>query len=152
VRSALRRQGDIWRALLSGEKRGDAMLELPDFLNAARRMPSEALQAMRIVWMPLAVSALVAGGGVWLIASDDGTKKAAFGAVAVAAGVIGAVGFTWQGPLGALRRLTTRIETPLWGAVLDREISEAITETPPGAIFDPKDPQVAAPAAGPAID
>jgi hypothetical protein len=151
VEQTLRRQGDIWRALLSGEKRGEAMLELPNFINAAQKIPNRTLRLLGRVLSPLVVFASLACGGLLLALNDDGLLESALGFVALFIGIAGAVGFTWQGPMDSLRRSTAELKKPLWGAVLDEEIATAITKKPLGAIFPSEDAAVAAPATGPRV-
>jgi hypothetical protein len=149
VRQALRRQGDIWRALLSGEKRGDAMLELPDFIDAAVKIPQRTFRLLSTMVLPMVVFTTITCVGVFFALEDDGLGKAVAGVVAIVVGLTGGVGFTWQGPLDSLRRSAAELKQPLWGAVLDEEIAKAITERPRGAMFTPEDAAIAAPAAGP---
>ena len=44
---ALRRQGELWRALLSGEKQGADMLEISNYLDAARQLASQTATIVR---------------------------------------------------------------------------------------------------------
>jgi hypothetical protein len=50
--------------------------------------------------------------------------------VAGASSLLAALGVTWKGLGGALGGLTAKLEQPLWGAVLDNAIAEAITLKP----------------------
>jgi len=126
---ALRRQGELWRALLSGEKQGTDMLEIDNYLDAgkelARRM---AAIGWRAAWrMPL-LSLLVAGlvaAGIWLLSQGSSSQL-----VAGATSVLAALGLTWKGLGGALGKLAGKLEQPLWGAVLDQAIADAITLLP----------------------
>lgn len=149
VRHALKRQGDIWRALLAGEKRGEAMLELPDFISAAQKIPFRTLRLLGVMFTPLVVAVIVACGGVLLTLSNDDLLQGIVGIGLALVGFAGAIGFLWRGPLEVVRRATAELRKPLWGAVLDEEIAKAITERPQGAIFESEDAAVAAPAAGP---
>jgi hypothetical protein len=151
VQQTLRRQGDIWRALLAGEKRGEAMLELPNFINAAQKIPNRTLRLLGLVLSPLALFVGLASGGLLLALNDDGLLPSTLGFVAFFVGLAGTVGFTWQGPMESLRRSTAELKKPLWGAVLDEEIAAAITRKPRGAIFPSEDAAVAAPATGPRV-
>lgn len=151
VQQTLRRQGDIWRALLSGEKKGEAMLELPDFINAAQKVPNRTLRLLGVLLTPLLVSVGLACGGVLLALSEEGLWQSIVGFGAICVGVAGTVRFTWQGPMDSLRRSTAELKKPLWGAVLDEEIADAITRKPPGAIFPSEEAAVAAPATGPTV-
>jgi hypothetical protein len=126
---ALRRQGELWRALLSGEKQGTDMLEIDNYLDAARRLSVRTAAIVRgvVVRMPL-LSTLVlalAGVGVWLLAEGGSAQL-----VAGVTSVLAALGLTWKGLGGALGKLAGKLEQPLWGAVLDDAIADAVTLLP----------------------
>jgi hypothetical protein len=125
----LRRQGELWRALLSGEKRGTDMLEIDNYLDAARQVAARTAAIVRgvAVRMPL-LAALVlglVGVGIWLLA--EGSSSQLVGGVT---SVLVALGVTWKGLGGALGQLAGKLEQPLWGAVLDDAIADAITLLP----------------------
>lgn len=126
---ALRRQGELWRALLSGEKAGRDMLEIDNYLDAGKQLVHRmAVIARRaILRMPLlTIGALALTGlGVWLLAEGSGSQL-----VAGATSVLVALGLTWKGLGGALGQLAGKLEQPLWGAVLDDAIADAITLLP----------------------
>jgi hypothetical protein len=126
---ALRRQGELWRALLSGEKNGTDMLEINNYLDAAWEMASRTATIVRGVVrrMPLFagfIVALVLAGVVLL--SQGSTSQLVSGVTSILA----AVGLTWKGFGGALGHLAGKLEQPLWGAVLDDAIADAITLLP----------------------
>jgi hypothetical protein len=141
----LRRQGEVWRALLSGEKRGEAMLELPDYVDAAVQTLRRMVWLLRGALIPILVALMAFLVGVFVLFHTSETGKLLAGV----ATVTGALGFTWKGTLGAISRVTTDLEHPVWGAELDDGIGRAITQLPPGAVFDWKEPKDAAPASGP---
>ncbi len=120
------RQGELWRALLSGEKRGSEMLEITDWLEAARTFEEHlrrtALKAVRS--MPLAgAAAALFVLGIVLIAVLPSTR----GTVAGLVTVLGALGLTWKGVGTSIGTLLARLEQPLFGAVTDDAITTAIT-------------------------
>lgn len=126
---ALRRQGELWRALLSAEKRGQDMLEIDNYLDAGNEIAHRMAGIVRrAVWkMPLLtfiVGALV-GVGIWLL-SEGNSGHLVAGATSVLAGL----GLTWKGLGTALGQLAGKLEQPLWGAVLDDAIADAITLLP----------------------
>jgi hypothetical protein len=126
---ALNRQGELWRALLSGEKQGTDMLEIDNYLDAAkeftRRFASTARRAvLRMKLLTLCVVALV-GGGIWLLANGSSSHV-----VAGATSVLAALGLTWKGLGGVLGQLAGKLQRPLWDAVLDDVIADAITLLP----------------------
>lgn len=129
---ALRRQGELWRALLSGEKQGADMLEIENYLDAAQDLVSRAAIISRGVVrrMPM-LSALIAvllGGGVALLILGSTTQL-----VGGVTSILAAVGLTWKSLGGALGQLVGKLERPLWGAVLDDAIADAITLLPNNA-------------------
>ena len=141
----VRRQGVVWRALLSGEKSGDARLDLPDYLRAAVQTLRRTTRLLWGVRVPILIALVAFGVGAWLLLKDGSTGKLLVGLAAVTS----AFGFTWKGTLGAMGRVASGLEHPVWGAELDAVIAEAITESPPGAIFAWDEPKEAAPASGP---
>lgn len=127
----LRRQGELWRALLSGEKHGSEMLEVDNWLDVARDFMRRASRIGRgLVWrMPL-LSALIVvlfGLGVWLMLHQHDEPAAI---VAGATGIVGSLGLTWKGIGGTLGQLLEKLEQPLFGAATDKAIADAITLLP----------------------
>jgi hypothetical protein len=125
----LRRQGELWRALLSGEKRGSELLEFDNYLDAsaalAGRMAAGARKAIAKFWLLIVVVAALVIGGIVLLVIGGSSQI-----VAGATSLLVAVGLTWKGVGGALGRLVGRVEQPVWGAVLDLAIADAITLLP----------------------
>lgn len=125
----LRRQGQLWRALLSGEKQGTDMLEIDNYLDAARQMERRMAAILRglIVRMPVLSFAVVAlaGAGVWLLFQGSSAQL-----VGGATSILAALGLTWKGLGAALGKMIGKLERPLWGAVLDDAIADAITLLP----------------------
>jgi len=125
----LMRQGELWRSLLSGEKKATEMLEVRNYLHAAGKVAGRMSSIFwRVVlhfwWLVLIVIALIAGS-VLLLTSGGGSHI-----VAGAGTLIVAVGLSWKGVGGALEKLAGKLEQPLWGAVLDVAIADAITLRP----------------------
>lgn len=123
----LARQGELWRALLSGEKSGLDMLEIPDYLDAAdrlaQRMRGMAAQVLkRFGWLVALVVGLFALGVVLVLVSG---KSAAV--VAGAGTILASLGLTWRSAGQSLGALAGKLERPLWGAELDVAITQAIT-------------------------
>lgn len=126
ARALARRQGELWRAILSGEKRPQDLLEISDYLDAAADAAQQAAKAVRrtvarfallsalvIVLVLVGVGLLIVGG-----ASTD---------IAGATSLLAAVGLTWKGVGTALGKLAGKLEAPMWGAVIDRAVSHAVT-------------------------
>ncbi len=126
---ALRRQGDLWRGLLSGEKHGSGMLEIDNYLDAARELAGQMHTILRGVVrrFPVITGTIVLlvllGVGLFVV---GGTSDV----VAGAGSIVAALGLTWKGLGGALGQLAGKLEQPLWGAVLDGAIADAITLLP----------------------
>lgn len=124
--STLRRQGELWRALLSGEKRGSEMLEIGNYLEAARalthRMRSIAREVILSFPLLTVIIVLLLLGGIALLALGGGSDIVA-GATSVAV----AVGLSWRGLGATAGRLAGRLEQPLYDALLDSAITDAIT-------------------------
>lgn len=124
--SMLRRQGELWRALLSGEKRGSEMLEIGNYVEAARALAHRMRAVVREVVLSFPLLAvmivLLLAGGIALLALGGGSDI-----VAGATSVVVAVGLSWR-TLGATAgRLAGRVEQPLYDALLDTAITDAIT-------------------------
>ncbi len=123
----LARQGELWRALLTGEKAGRQMLEIDDYVDAAerlsRRMRTVALRLVRRFPEVVVAVVLLFAAGVALIAFTD--SEAAI--VAGAGSVLASLGLTWRGVGRSLGGLAGKLEQPLWGAELDASITQAIT-------------------------
>jgi hypothetical protein len=124
----LRRQGTLWRALLSGEKLGRDALELSNYVRAAEslvvRMRDVVLRFIsRFRLMFAAIVLLFAGGIALAVWVSDGT---AAGIASIAA----SLGLTWKGVGGSLGRAVAKVEQPAWDAQLDVAIADAITLLP----------------------
>jgi hypothetical protein len=127
--AALRHQGDLWRALLSGEKTATTTLEIGNYVDAARDLATQLRTVLlavirRFPVLTVLVIALFVGGIVLLAAGGAGHL------VAGATSVLAAVGLTWKGLGATLGQLAGRVEQPLWGAALDAAIADAITLLP----------------------
>ena len=126
----LARQGELWRALLSGEKSGLDMLEIPDYLDAAermsRRMRKLAGTVLRRFWLLVVLIVALFGGGVALIVATN-TDAAVVAGVGT---ILASLGLTWRGLGRSLGTLAAKLERPLWGAELDTAITQAITLLP----------------------
>jgi hypothetical protein len=132
VRAALRRQGELWRALLAGEKSAPDMLDINHYLRAASALvaalSSSIWRFLRPLALPLALAIVLLGGGVALLLVS-GTAGQVVGAIAAAAG---AVGITGAGLRARLGKAATYLENRLWGAELDLAIAEAVLIGPTG--------------------
>ena len=75
----LHRCGQAWRAVLSGEKMATDLLEVSDYVTAARGTLARAAEIARALalrlWMPLAVAGVLIGIGIWLIIANHSTAQ-----------------------------------------------------------------------------
>jgi hypothetical protein len=132
VRTALRRQGEVWRALLTGEKDGRDMLDAWHYLRAANSLVAEMVSTMwrfaRPLSLPLALLFLLLAGGIALLVVA-GEFGQIVGAIAT---VVGALGLTGAGIRARLGQATTQLQTYLWGAELDLAVADAVLIGPEG--------------------
>jgi len=124
---ALARQGELWRALLTGEKLGRDMLEIDDYIDAAdrlsRRMREVAVRLVKRFPEVVIGVVLLFVIGITIIAVTDSAAAIAAGAGTVLA----SLGLSWRGLGKSLGELGGKLEQPLWGAELDNAITQAIT-------------------------
>jgi hypothetical protein len=125
----LKRQGELWRALLSGEKRGAEILEIGNYLKAAAQVATRMnsifwATVKRFAALSAIIAALVLAGIVLLVIGGSSEIVAGAGTL------LAALGLSWKGIGGALGQLAGKLEQPLWGAVLDAAIADAITLKP----------------------
>jgi hypothetical protein len=126
----LRRQGTLWRALLSGEKLGRDMLELSHYLRAAeslivrvRGLTGHFIRRFRLLVGGIAL--LFLGGLALMSLGHSGSITAGAGAI------VAAIGLGWKAVGGALGRAVAKVEQPAWAAQLDVAVADAITNLPP---------------------
>jgi hypothetical protein len=127
----LARQGELWRAVLAGEKSAGDLLEIEDYIDAADRLSNR----MRAVLIRLAKQfpevcfAIVAlfAIGVTLVALNPDSGAAI---VAGAGTILASLGLTWRGVGRSVGELAGKLERPLWGAELDIAVTQAITLLP----------------------
>jgi hypothetical protein len=130
----LRRQGELWRAVLSGEKNAVDMLSGDDYRRAAGTLLSGARRSLVRTSLPFVIVAVIVTAVViavvlWLVNND--TAKA----VATIAAAVGGLGITWKSASAVLQRAAKTLEQPLWGSAMNVAIAEAITYLPPADAF-----------------
>jgi hypothetical protein len=128
VRAALHRQGELWRAVLSGEKCGKDMLQSANYAAAFKALFRRTLSLGPMLWVLLGLIPLALGGGIYLLATQSGTI-AKLGGAALSA--LAAVGISGSALKRQLSSIGAEFEGQLWQAELDWAIAEAIT-VPPG--------------------
>lgn len=131
--SHLRRQGQQWRALLSGERLGEDFLGTIDLIDAAKGLSSRIGRVIgafvnRYRWTILAVVAalLAIVGGVVAGAAASGNTKVLWAALTAFVGVFG--GF--KGVNATLGKGIRSVEPTLWQSELDAAIAYGILVLP----------------------
>jgi hypothetical protein len=121
--AALRRQGDMWRAILAGELAAKDILRLSDYVGTAEevveRLRQLVLRSLRRLWVgAVIVLALVVIGVLILVV---GTSNSA---ITVGAGsLLAAFGLTWKGLGTLLGRAAAQGEQALWDSQVDWTIA-----------------------------
>lgn len=130
VTRALRRQGEVWRSVLSGEKRPLDLLAADDYVAAGERLfvrlGGLVARYGRRYWAWV-VSGLVVVLAVLVAVAVSGA------AAAVTAGVValaGAAGLTWRGVGSTLGAAVDEARRPLWDAELSAAVAAAATRLP----------------------
>jgi hypothetical protein len=144
VKSALRRQGVLWRDLLAGDKQGQDMLDTSHYMQAASSLVASMVSTiwgfMRPLRGPLLLllACLVGGLVIFFVGGSKviGSILAAFGAI----------GITSAGIRARLGDVTGHLQSQLWGAELDRAIAEAVLTGPDD--WDAKVEDIHVPASG----
>jgi hypothetical protein len=144
VKSALRRQGVLWRDLLAGDKQGQDMLDTSHYIQAASSLIASTVSTIKgfmrpLRWLLLLLLACLFGGLILFFVF--GAKV--FGSILAA---LGAIGITSAGIRARLGDVTGHLQSQLWGAELDRAIAEAVLTGPDG--WDAKVEDVHVPASG----
>ncbi|MGZ4167271.1 MAG: hypothetical protein ACXVUX_08960 [Solirubrobacteraceae bacterium] len=125
------RQGELWRALLAGEKAGVDMLTVNNYLDAAGGMITNTRKVAerfmrRFWWLSILIVALFVGGILAIVLAANSVASV----IAGAAGVAASAGLTWKGVGNALGGPAGALEQHVWGAELDAAIADAITLLP----------------------
>lgn len=130
VTRALHRQGQLWRAILSGEKDGLDLLSTDDYLSAADQLLGHIRQLtlglLRRFWIATAtVAAILAAALVTVF-----TVRAAFPVLAAVVAAAGTIGLGWRGAASGLGRVLAQAQRPLWESELDVAVANAVTAMP----------------------
>lgn len=146
VAAALGRQGEVWRAVLAGEKRGQDMLSADDYFSVMGQLVKSQFRKRPWFWIGSFALVLIFGIGIALVSTQPTGPKIFGGVVALlsAAGISTASFKTLAG------NLARDLESQVWGAELDFAIADAVTvppgewrvnlrkiDTPPPRGFDP---------------
>jgi hypothetical protein len=124
----LQAQCELWRIVLTGEKRATELLEPENYIDAAEKLAVKLRATATVLlrqyapWVVL-IAALLIGGAIVLLFVHGTASRTAAGL----SSVLVALGLTWKGVGTTLGKLAGRLEAPLWGAELDGAVTEAIT-------------------------
>ena len=144
---ALRRQVEIWRSLLTGEKLAKDTLGTGGYARAVGLAVSDTRRVLLgYLWrfLPFVILVLVLlGVGIWGLSTYEATAKV----IASLAAIIGALGISWKGVGSTLGRLASEVEEPIWQGALDVVVADDITQQP-ARITDLRVASALAPAAG----
>ncbi len=128
--SLLRRQGQRWRSLLSGEKSATDALKLVDYVNAGELALSNAstlaLGFLGRFKLAVGIAAVLFVGGLALVIWDPTGGSVAGGL----AGILASLGLTWKGVGASLGSTAAKMERPVWQGALDSEIAASISLLP----------------------
>jgi hypothetical protein len=125
----LRRQGELWRAVLSGEKLGQDMLATDDYLDASKTLFRTVISGRPWLWGAIAGAAVLVGVGIYLVLTASDVLKAIGGA---GLSVLSALGLTLASLKRSAAGVGDRLMSDVWSAELDWAIAQAVTVTPPG--------------------
>jgi hypothetical protein len=130
VTRALRRQGQLWRAILSGEKDGLDLLSADDYMWAADQLLGHlrrlTLGFLRRFWITTTAVALILVAAIVTVLA----VRAVSTTVAAALTAAGAIGLTWKGAASGLGRVLGQAQRPLWDSELDVAVANALTRMP----------------------
>jgi len=130
VTRTLHRQGQLWRAILSGEKDGVDLLSTDDYLLAADQLLGHlrrlAFGLLRRFWIAtVVVAAILAAALVTMF-----TVRATSPVLAAALTAAGAIGLSWKGAASGMTRVLAQAQRPLWESELDVSVANAVTTMP----------------------
>ena len=130
VTRALHRQGQLWRAVLSGEKDCIDLLSTDDYLWAADQLLGHlrrlTLRFLRRFWITTTGVAVILAVAVVTVV----VVRAVSTVVAAVLTAAGAIGLTWRGAASGLGRVLAQAQRPLWDSELDVAVANAVTRLP----------------------
>jgi hypothetical protein len=130
VTRALHRQGQLWRAILSGEKDGVDLLTADDYVWAADQLLGHLrrliLGFLRRFWITTTAVALILVAAIVMVLA----VRAVSTTVAAVLAAAGAIGLTWKGAASGLGRVLGQAQRPLWDSELDVAVANAVTRMP----------------------
>ena len=130
ITRALHRQGQLWRAVLSGEKDGVDLLSGDDYVGAADRLVGQLRRLLRGFLRRFWITTSVLAGLVVVIIATLVFVRTASRVAAVVLTAAGAIGLTWKSAASGLGRVLGQVQRPLWESELDTAVASAITRLP----------------------
>ena len=135
---ALPRQGELWRVVLTGEKKPTDLLTPDHYLVAAQRAVVEGrriaartfLAAPKTTISLFLLVTLGLAGVLWVIGNSQASSGGKLAAFLVA--VVGYLGSLARAVAPRLRTAATAVEKPIWETALDYVSAEAISIPPVG--------------------
>lgn len=140
---ALRRQGEMWRRLLTGEQPAEHLLDAKAYMGAAASLLSKARAlTFHYLWKWLWAILLTlgaTGGAVWasVTYAPAGTTRVA----AVIASTVGLLGVSWTGVRATLGRALRQGESAMWEAEIVAAIGKAAMILPKPKLDRPDPPK-----------
>jgi hypothetical protein len=141
--SLLRREGQRWRSLLSGEKSATDALKLEDYVDAGELALSHtstlALGFLGRFKLAATAAGILFVGGLLLVIFEPTSGSLAGGL----AGILASLGLTWKGVGASLGGAAAKVERPVWEGALDTQIANSISLLPgsePAGRYVPPDP------------
>lgn len=131
VERSLRRQGDVWRGLLSGEKDPMGMLTSDYYFAAVRSLLARITRlGLRFLGTGagFVLFLIVLVAGIALYAST--TTRNGTGILAAVITFLGSLGITTGSAWAAVQKALTRAEDPLWSAELAAAVAQVTWHNP----------------------
>lgn len=121
------RQGDRWRAILTGEKNARDLLSTDTYIRAGEELLSDAARVtagfVKSFWIPVTLAAILLVGGLLAIIVLGGS-----GVIGGLASIATGLGLSWRTATPTLSKLSSHLSDPLWEAELDAAITDAVTD------------------------
>lgn len=138
----LHRQGERWRAILTGEKRAADLLTAAAYVKAGEALIEDAARVavgfVKRFWLLVLLALLLLAGGLFALFAGSGSTASIFGGIA---SIAASLGITWKTATPTLKTVAETVWQPLWATEVGEAIVLAVTEpnvprapvTPPSA-------------------
>jgi hypothetical protein len=131
IQDCLRRQGDVWFGLLSGELRCTSLLSPQAYLTAGEALAGKIGRlAWRFLWTRIGLlltALIVALAALSALVWATGHQDAMAGTVAL---LFGALGITAGGAAASVRQVLQQAQSPIWEAELVGSVAAAALRLP----------------------